>query len=527
MMRQLILLGLVALTLIVGRSVVVGAEPDGTTTAAPTPAVAKDPEPPDGHWLKDKHGYEYFVDRIEKSKATRIDANTVRLHYGFSIDVVREDDKYYYYKVYKPLPAMTPVPVPTITAEERNQVAASYRTDIKASERLRFVSFGNGLPTSGEWREAFSIADLNGDGHLDIVAPPARKSNGKPPVIFLGDGKGSWSRWSQATFPPLAYDYGDVQVADLNQDGNLDLVLGVHLRGIIVLLGDGKGGFRAADQGIQFDKGGKKAFSSKALRIVDWNGDGKPDILAFGEGPTMAGRAIGHFSTGIALYLNKGDGKWELQPRQPSPNFGDSIVLGDFNGDGHTDFATSTGAMGHQDLVNLWKADGTWTPVTVNELRPMAYVWSVAAADFDGDGRADLAVAYSSFEAGIWRSGIDVLFSEKDNHWTRLPLEAAETREGPVALGVGDLTGEGHKDIVALTAKGEISVFLGNGRRSFTREKTPPPPYPGECRGAHVALADLDGDGKDEIVASFADEPMFSGHCPSFGGISSWKAQTR
>ena len=67
-----------------------------------------------------------------------------------------------------------------------------------------------------------------------------------------------------------------------------------------------------------------------------------------------------------------------------------------------------------------------------------------------------------------------------------------------VALATGDLQGNGHKDLVALTAIGETLVFLSDGKGHFTRETTPPPTYPGACRGAHVELADLDGDGRDE-----------------------------
>jgi hypothetical protein len=502
----------------------------GQTDAGAAAVVATSPDqgPPGGHWLKDDQGREYFVSRIPKNKAARIDKNTVRNFWGFPLDIVSEDDKFYYYKVYKPIAAPKPPPVAQISPREERRIRDSYRVSVRPSARLRFVSFGHGLPSSGQWRQGFAVADMNGDGHPDIIHGPPRKAPGAGPVIFLGDGKGSWSRWREAKFPPLAYDYGDVQAGDFNGDGHPDLALAVHLRGLIALLGDGKGGFRNASEGLDFALGGRTPFSSTALRIVDWNGDGRPDILAFGEGPGLMGGHLVHSSRGPVVYLNVGDGKWERHASTaPDQLFGDSIAIGDFDGSGHRGFATSTSIMDREDIVNLWRPNSGWEAVAVKELRPMAYVWSVTAADFDGDGRADLAVAYTSFELATWRSGVDVLLSRPGGRWERHPLFAAETRKGPVALAAGDLVGDGHQDLVALTATGETLVFLGNGKGSFTREKTPPPAYPGACRAAHVELADLDGDGRDEVVASFSDEHDQYGHCPSDGGLTAWKALPR
>jgi hypothetical protein len=81
---------------------------------------------------------------------------------------------------------------------------------------------------------------------------------------------------------------------------------------------------------------------------------------------------------------------------------------------------------------------------------------------------------------------------------------------------------------VALTAEGETLVFLGDGHGGLVRNGADLPVYGGGCRGAHLELADLDADGRDEIVASFADEPTGSpgpdAVCPSGGGITAWKA---
>ena len=270
-----------------------------------------------------------------------------------SLDVVKEDDKLYY-KVYKPVAAPKPAPVAQVSPQEQRRIRDSYRVNVPASTRLRFTPFGQGLPASGQWREGFAIADMNGDGHPDIVSGPPRKAPGAGPAIFLGNGKGSWSRWREAKFPPLAYDYGDAQVGDFNGDGHPDLALAVHLRGLIALLGDGKGGFSDSSEGLDFALGGKSAFSSTALRLVDWNGDGRPDILALGEGPGLMGGRLVHSSRGVSLYHNLGDGKWERHASAaPNQIFGDSIAMGDFDGSGHPGFATSASVQDRRDLVNL------------------------------------------------------------------------------------------------------------------------------------------------------------------------------
>jgi hypothetical protein len=479
---------------------------------------------PAGGWLKDEHGQQYYIDRILKTKAHRIDKNTVLGQWGFQLHVVREDSQYYYYKVYKPAPKRPmPPPVPEPSAEERQRILESYRVQVETSDRLRFMSFDNGLPKSGQWRQGFDIADMNLDGHRDIVFPPPRKATVSRPLIFLGDGKGDWSPWRDAKFPSLEYDYGDVKVGDFNGDGIPDLAFGVHFRGLIVMLGDGKGGFRNGGKGLDFDKNGK-AFSSQALEVVDWTGNGRSDILALAEGPVFMGRGL-HYPHGVALYLNQGNGKWKRAHGENSDIYGRSIALGDFGGTGHLGFVTGTNVGDRRDLVHPWKPDGGWGTNTVDEIRPMAYVWSVASADFDGDGRSDLAVAYSSYELSAWRSGIDILYARQGGRWERRPLFVEQGPDGPVALGLGDIVGDGHKDLVALTAKGEMLIFLANGKGFFTQERSPPPPFPGACKGAHVELADLDGDGKDEIVASFSDEHQASGHCTSDGGVTAWKAE--
>jgi hypothetical protein len=340
----------------------------------------------------------------------------------------------------------------------------------------------------------------------------------------------------------VSFDYGDAVAADFNGDGHMDIALGMHLRGTQVVLGDGKGHFVNGSEGLDFLVPGSKGangeaggFSSKALVVTDWDGDGRPDILALGEGPRLnvsGGRGQGQMvpseAYGVVIYLNQGNGKWQRKDQGTGSSahlFGDSLTLGDFNGDHRTDFATSSGIQGRKDLVNLGRADGGWDSVTLDMVRPASYINAVQAADFDRDGRADLAVAYTSFESGVWRSGIDLFYARPGDKWQRRPLAAEESRTGVFALSAGDLDGDGNVDLVALTGNGKTWIFLGDGKGFFTREKTAVPPFPGGCRGYHVQLKDLDGDGKDEFVSGFAGEgsPLMGEEgCGSGGGLTAW-----
>jgi len=496
-------------------------------------------------WFVDEQGRAYYIVPVAKEplKVWRhLDENTVRIPWGLTLELVNEDDDYFYAKRYDVKGIRPPVMNQPPTEEELAAVAEQYRVELPDSDRVTLVPAAEGLPEVGQWRNGFVLADMNGDGHLDLVHGPPRKTL-IPPVIFLGDSKGTWRRWKDVRFPSLRYDYGDVAVSDFNRDGTPDLALACHLRGAVVLVGDGQGNFETWSDGIGFlqpdsRRRGRQGqvFTSRTADVVDWNEDGWPDLLLVGEGPRLdvapsgADADFSPGSFGAAIYLNRGDGSWELLKERTrfGDVYGDSVAVADFDGDGRTDFVTGSNVMGSKEVLNLGREDGTWKKVEIEELPKNSYLRAVRAADFNDDGRPDLAVAYMSFELGVWRSGID-LFLAGEKGFERRGVAVAESRDGIYALDVGDLDGDGHLDLAGLTGQGELWLLLGDGEGGFTREASPEvPPQEGGCRGYHAALVDFDEDGRDELVAAFAGESTLvqMGECPSGGALRAWDVET-
>jgi len=517
---------------------------------APRDAVL---EPPDGKWLTDEEGQQYFIFEVPRIEGQYIweDEHTVRLRGGMPLKLARYDDKTFYAKIFKVEPgAGSPVREKKPGPDDLAKAAAAYKIELPVVSRVRLVPFDAGLPRQGQWRNGFDVADMNEDGQLDIVHGPSRKGITRP-AIFLGDGKGGWKLWTTVTFPgDVRYDYGDVAVADLNGDGHMDMVVAMHVLGMRALLGDGKGNFKLWSQGLDYripqSGDAPPGFSSRAIRIVDWNGDKRPDLLALGEGmylnvnrgdqkPEVAPGS----SFGPVVYLNDGKGAWERKDKgtDTSQIFGDTLGLGDFDGDGRLDFITSASFVNRDDLIHLGRGE-TWETARL-ALRPKGFVTAVAAGDLDGDGRTDAAVAYVNSELGILRSGIDVFLTKVQPDgltWERRGLVAIDGRTGFYALAAGDVDGDKVLDLVALSGEGQVLLFLGDGKGGFERAELPAgAALERGCRGYDVHLVDLDKDGRDEIVADFAGE-QGSGDmlralgpdavlkaCPTEGSIRVWK----
>lgn len=517
------------------------AAPPDDPAAAPSPDVKRNPEPdmqpPDGRWLRDADGQEYFGLKVRMPKGTYEWADAAktraRTGHGVEVEVLDHDDDSLTIKIYRTDDQPTPAVPKGPSAADLEQAARTYAVQARTGKGATLAPLSDGLPQRGQWRNGFAVADVDGDGHLDIVFGPARKSR-RPPVVFKGDGAGHWAVWQEARFPSLPFDYGDAAAGDLNGDGKVDVVLASHLRGIVALLGDGKGGFTEWSKGIEFTMPGgadaTPAFTSRAIELADWNRDGRPDVIALGEGPQLmpAGKrtAVQGGSRGITIYLNGGDGTWTRRSQLGSGSFGNTLAVADVDGDGLLDIVAGSARRGFRGILNLGRPDGSWQETEIAALRPDGLMQAVAVADFDRDGKPDIAVGYVNAELGVDRRGIDVLLN-RGGAWQRVTLLAEEGRDGFNAVATGDLNGDGSADLIAVDEAGALHLFRGDGTGGFTREPLAQPALGEKCAGYGLQTAKILGGSADEIVASFADESdeiLAAGPgCPSQGSLRSWK----
>ena len=324
----------------------------------------------------------------------------------------------------------------------------------------------------------YSVAagDVNGDGTLDLVVA---NSLANSISVLLGNGDGTFQ--AARTFDAgLGSGPIWVVIADVNGDRKLDILLANQSRNSVgVLLGNGDGTFQPV---MNFDTGGNFA---ESIAVGDFNGDGKLDV------------AVAHFKTNnVTVLLGNGDGTFQrayVVATFAADMFLIPIAVGDVNGDGKLDLVTASvsNVMG---AVMLGNGDGTFQPPRITPF--IGDPESIVIRDFNGDGKMDLAFANDDAPD----AKVTVMLGNGDGSFQpaqRFSVGAAESE----SLAAGDFNGDGKIDLVVANAgTNNISVLLGNGDGTFQPATT----FPAGNRLEFVAVGDFNGDGKlDVAVASY------------------------
>lgn len=307
---------------------------------------------------------------------------------------------------------------------------------------------------------AVGVADLDGDGNLDLI------SGGFDLGARLGRGDGTFG--DEQGFD--AATAADLIVLDLNHDGLLDVATANRSTdNVSVFLGHGDGTFGAE---ARFTAGDGPA----AIASGDFNGDGSPDLAVALQ-----------YADRVRVLLNNGAGSFTTGQLLVTGDSPEDIAVADLNLDGRPDLVAA--AFGGALYTFNSVGDGTFTagPVVVIANRPIG----VAAGDLNDDGRPDLAAA--AFSTG----DVAVRFALAGGGYSTALILAAGGETGRVVI--ADVNADGAPDLVASNAAtNDLSIFLGDGLGNFQPERVV---FSG--RGPEeVVVADLDGDGHLDLVTN-------------------------
>jgi hypothetical protein len=296
----------------------------------------------------------------------------------------------------------------------------------------------------GQEPSSIVVADFNNDSRQDLAAA---SSLGNVVAIRLGNGDGTF----QAA-PDI--NIGDASVSaatgDFNGDGAQDLAISVFNNGennLRIYLGNGDGTFSQGQEIVER--------TPRALTVGDFDGDGQQDLAAIDF--TIEDNRV---RNRVLILLGQDDGTFEIVPQESvvGPE-ASSLTVGDFDADGQQDVAT---ADPNADVVSvlLGNGDGTFEPARdfPAGVQPgpglLVQPVSIKAADFNGDGRQDLATGNRRPSDPPIESGVSILLGRGDG--TFEPAQEFATAEGTASLVVADFNNDGQPDLA--TANHETST---------------------------------------------------------------------
>jgi len=316
------------------------------------------------------------------------------------------------------------------------------------------------------------IGDFNQDNHQDL----AFGTQGITVKVLLGNGDGTFGPPTALTQPlgvvlPLGF-----AIADFNEDNHEDLLAGFYSGsgGFAFWAGNGDGTFEAA---VTF--GGPSVWD---IGVADFDENGQLDFIAGNNTPQVQ--------------LGAGNGTFAAAGSFPVGDQPEGLLVFDFNGDIHADFATAN-YLSDDVSVRLGNGDGTFAADTRYPVgaRPRY----LAIADVDNDGDVELFVGYAS------EAYVSMLPGNGDGTFGAESRIATVNVTGPIVI--ADFDDDGRLDLaVASQIWDEVVILRGHGDGTFVPfdpayvRSAGPTPFEGSTFLLAASFGDVNKDGLQDAV---------------------------
>lgn len=310
------------------------------------------------------------------------------------------------------------------------------------------------------------VVDWDGDGHLDLLV-----SGGERIVQLRGDGTGQFELSGSAA---AGENPVDIVLGDVNEDGRTDVVVANHETDYLTLLMGGAEDFASSrSQRLPIDV----SPHPHAVAVEDINGDGHLDIVVDDRDRER-----------LQVHVGSGDGSFEMfQAIEIGADPYRGMTVADIDGDGHVDVITP-----NPRTVSVQMGDGQGGFSHRLDLESSAMPpFSTVVGDFDGDGVLDIASG-----SGESQGEVRVWLGTGGGGYSPNSVSSYRIAEGPTAMSVSDVNGDGIDDIVAASYVGNgLAILLGGDPLEVIRIGLEDNPW-------NVAMGDLNEDGLMDVVTT-------------------------
>ena len=345
-------------------------------------------------------------------------------------------------------------------------------------------------PSSGYVVNAIALADIDGNGLLDILGGVSTEVGGMPTQGYVSTRlQASAATYAMPTRFGVGTGPANLVVSDINGDGRPDLV--------VANAGNATVSVRLADPtrpGFFLPTTVLSTPGRTPLDVAvgDLNGDGRMDIVVAASG-----------ANSVLVFTQTSTGTFNAPTTYAVGGDPQGLTVADLDGNGRADIAVATTA----NTVSVLLQTGAGVFASAVDYTTGVQPVAIRAVDLNGDGKLDLLTANYGAAINPGFQGLSVLLQGATAGAFLAPVHYA-TGYRAVALAVGDLNADGYPDVAVACMglpgdPGAVSVFLQSPSTAGTLLTALN--YTGVYGPMGVAIGDMDGDGRPDLVLADGD----------------------